>query len=86
MIDLLVDDLTVTSILLINCRITYNGIIPEVGYFSMGRHPQEVDLISKTNKIICKIELPSFITRHPLSHDWAFHSNTTEFRITKVYD
>ncbi len=84
--DFLTDDILIPSLVFINCTITNYGIIPEIGFVGAGYYQNEIDMVDKNNKKICRVGMPKFLANQTVLADQCFYSNTTEFKIIKVYD
>lgn len=85
MLDFLCDSLTVPSLVFINCEITHNGIIPEIGFIGAGKYQAEYDMYDKHRIKCVRLLMPSFLKNGVMLRDQCFYSNNTEFIITEVY-
>lgn len=83
--DFLTDDLKIPTLVFLNCRLTYNGIVPEIGFIGSGKYDPEYDMFDKHGVKCCRLKTPQFLVNGFVVCDQCFFANTTEFIITKVY-
>ncbi len=84
--DFLTDDILIPSLVFINCTITNYGIIPEIGFVGAGYYSEEIDMFDKNKVKICRLKMPRFLANQTVLADQCFYSNSTEFKLSKVYD